>query len=304
MSRQWKRAISLIVGEGSGRGLDLSALRIRFSTKKGDLQTPNSAEIRVYNLSENTAQQIQKEFTRVILQAGYEGNMGVIFSGNIKQVRRGRDSGTDTFLDIFAGDGDAAYNFAVLNKTLAAGSGNAERIAAGVASMSEFGVSAGHIPEAAGPSLPRGQVLYGMARSHMRRAARAAGSSWSIQDGKVTVIPRTGYVNAPAVVLTAKTGLVGTPEQTPDGIKAKCLLNPQIQIGRRVKIDNKSILRAKKNMSYTAIDMTPGVANDGFYRVLVAEFTGDTHGTEWYTNLVCLALDGTVPASLAAKGVA
>lgn len=303
-ARQWLRKVSLVVGESSGRGLDLSALRIRFSTRKGDLQTPNSAEIRVYNLSENTVQQIQREFTRVMLQAGYEDNFGVIFLGNIKQLRRGRENGTDTFLDIFAGDGDAAYNFATVNRTLAAGATNRDRIGACTAAMGGYGVSEGIIPETGGPTLPRGQVMYGMARSHMRRAAQSGDMSWSIQDGKVTMVPRNGYISSGAVVLTAKTGLIGTPEQTQDGIRAQSLLNPQIQIGRRVKIDNKSILQAKKDMSYTAINMTPRVSNDGFYRVLIADCEGDTHGTEWYTNITCIALDDTVPASMAAKGVA
>ena len=46
-------------------------------------ETPNSASIKVYNLSEATAGRICKEFTRVILQAGYQGNCSVIFDGNI-----------------------------------------------------------------------------------------------------------------------------------------------------------------------------------------------------------------------------
>jgi hypothetical protein len=302
MSRQWLRKVSLVVGDSGGRGLDLSALRIRFSTRSGDLQTPNSADIRIYNLSEETAQQVQREFTRIVLQAGYVDNFGVIFDGTIKQFRRGRESGTDTYLDVFAGDGDAAYNYAVVNKTLAAGSTTRDRVSACSDSMAEHGVSEGHIPELGGPRLPRGQVLYGMARDYMRVSGQSSDTSWSIQDGKITMIPRDSYLPGEAIVLTAKTGLVGTPEQTQDGIKARCLLNPQIGIGRRVKIDNRSILRAKVDMSYTAINMLPKVSSDGFYRVLLREYSGDTHGTDWYTDLTCIALDDTVPASMAAKG--
>lgn len=302
MSKQWLRKISLVVGDNSGSALDLSALRIKFSTKKGDLQTPNSADIRVFNLSEDTANRVQKEFTRVALQAGYAENFGVIFRGNIKQVRRGRENGTDTFLDIFAADGDAAYNFAVVNQTLAAGSGHKDVVATCGAAMQEHGVTQGSTPDLAGPQLPRGQALYGMARDYMRTSAEGTGTSWSIQDGQLTMIPRTGYLPGQAVVLTAKTGLIGTPEQTQEGVRARCLLNPQIRVGSRVKIDNSSILKAKIDMNYTAINMTPKVAQDGFYRVLMAEYVGDTHSQDWYTNLTCLGLDDTVPASMAAKG--
>lgn len=301
MSVQWLRKISLVVGQNGGTGLDLSGLRIKFTTRKGDLQTPNSADIRVYNLSEETALRVQKEFSRVALQAGYEQNYGMIFSGNVKQVRRGRE-GVDTFMDIFAADGDAAYNFAIVNTTLAAGAGQKEKVGACAGAMQEHGVGTGYMPELAAPAMPRGQVMYGMARDYMRSAAQSTDSSWSVQDGQLTMIPRAGYVPGQAVVLTAKTGLVGTPEQSQDGIRARCLLNPQLRVGSRIQLDNNSILRAKIDMSYTAINTTPKVNADGFYRVLIAEHSGDTHGTDWYTNLTCISLDGTVPPALAAKG--
>ena len=62
----------------------------------------------------------------------------------------------------------------------------------------------------AGPALPRGKVMYGMARKYMRDTAKQTGTSWSIQDGKVQMVPVRGYLPGEAVVLTAETGLVGT----------------------------------------------------------------------------------------------
>jgi hypothetical protein len=32
---------------------------------------------------------------------------------------------------------------------------------------------------------------------------------------------------------------------------------------------------------------------DGFYRVLEITYTGDTHSTDWYCDMVCVALDST-----------
>ena len=305
MSKQWLRKASLIVGgNSSGGGLDLSPLRFKFSCKKGDLQTPNTCDIRVYNVSDGTASRVQHEFSRVILQAGYEENFAVIFDGNIKQVRRGRENATDTYLDILAADGDMAYNYAVVNTTLAAGARQADQVKAAQQSMAPYGVSSGYTPALGDQQLPRGKVMYGMARDYMRDSAETTDTSWSIQDGKVQMVPARGYLPGQAVVLTAKTGLIGMPEQTNDGIRAKCLLNPQLRIGARVQIDNKSIIRARVNVSYTAINMIPRVADDGFYRVLIAEHEGDTWGKDWYTNLVCLALDDTVPQSMAVKGYA
>ena len=107
-AKQFIRHCTLVVAGTSGEGLDLSQMRIGFDVKKTDAQTPNTAEIVVFNLSANTVKQIRKEFTRVILQAGYGENFGVIFDGNIKELVSGKE-GTDTTLSISAGDGDRAY---------------------------------------------------------------------------------------------------------------------------------------------------------------------------------------------------
>ena len=37
------------------------------------------------------------------------------------------------------------------------------------------------------------------------------------------------------------------------------------------------------------------------YYVMVANHQGDTRGAAWWTDLVCLAVDATVPVSIAAN---
>jgi hypothetical protein len=185
----------------------------------GDIQTPSSADIRIYNLSDQTAQAIQNEFTRIVLQAGYEGSFGVIFDGQIKQVRRGRETQTDTYLDITAADGDSAYNFAFSAASLAAGSTPIDHFNAVAKDMEKHGLSEGNLPELPGNALPRGKVIYGMSRDVMRNVARNTDTSWSIQDGKLTMIPQTAYVPGEIPVLTSATGVIGMPERTQNGIR-------------------------------------------------------------------------------------
>lgn len=295
--RQYLRACKLIVATAGGSGLDLSGLHIKFSIKKADAQTPNTAEIRVYNVAETTVARIRKEFSRVVLQAGYETNLGVIFDGNIKQVRFGRENGTDTYIDIAAGDGDDAYNYAVVNTTLAAGASQRDQINAAASPMSERGVKPGYIGETGETKLARGKVMYGMARDYMRQSAEASDTTWSIQDGKLQFVPNTGVLPNQAVVLNSKTGLVGQPEQTNDGIKARCLLNPMLKIGGKVQINEKDVAQAKlADTSKDAQANKPAdIAADGFYRLLVVEHSGDTRGNDWYSDLICLDIDATQP---------
>lgn len=295
-AQQYLRSCFLVVATASGSGLDLSQFRVKFSIKRSDTQTPNTADIRIYNLSQQTAAQIRKEFTQVVLEAGYQGNRGVIFKGNIKQVILGRESATVTFVDIIAGDGDKAYNFSVVNTTLAKGSTQANQIAASVATMQGNGVTQGPMGNQPAVKLPRGKAMYGPAKNYLRNSAQSTGNVWSIQNGKVTLVSTTSYLPGTVIVLNSNTGMIGTPQQTNEGANVKCLLNPGMNVSTRVQIDEASIQRIKTNIEAIAAANAAGIAapilpnlsTDGIYYVLTLEHSGDTRGVDWYTSLICL----------------
>lgn len=282
--------------------LDLSAFHFTFKTVQQDVESPNNCAIRIYNLSKETVQTLSKgEFSKVVLQAGYEKAYGVIFAGTIKQFRVGRESATTTFLDLLAADGDIAYNNSIVNKTLAAGSTPADRVGVAVDAMKPNGVVPGSLMPFTGGILPRGKVLFGMARATIRAEAESQGATWNINNGALNIVPLQGYLPGEPVELSASTGMVGIPEQTNEGLLVKCLLNPRIVVGGLVKIDNKSVnqlVASSANPFNLAYNSNTGgplrlatITNDGLYRVFVAEHTGDVRGREWYTNLVCLAVD-------------
>lgn len=304
--QQYLRKASLLVGKDNGEGLDLSALRFSFAIRRGDYQTPNSADIRVYNVSDDTADKIrqylpQPEFTRVVIQAGYEGNYAIIFDGQIKQVRRGRESQTDTYLDITAADGDRAYNYSFTALSLAADkTAPGDQISSIIQDMAKNGAQQGYMPEMPTQKLYRGKAIFGMSRDELRKMATNTSCSWSIQDGKVNMVPLVCYMPGEAVVITSETGMVGLPEQTQDGIKVRCLLNPSIKIGQRIQLDNKSIqgFRFGLGVSQQTQNLTNESSiktnSDGFYYVMQIDHSGDTRGNTWYSDIFCLAVDATI----------
>lgn len=324
MTDQYLRKISVVVfGKGASPtvpgaelpGIDLtpedqaSPLKITFRVFQFDADTPNTAVVRILNLSSETGKKIKDEFQQIVLQAGYQnGNFGIIFKGTIKQVRRGRLNGTDTFVDIFAADGDIAHNFAIVNKTLAAGNTVQDRASAIAKAMdphlSETGIT---IPQDAGTGgvLPRDKVLFGLASRNLTTLTDTVECSWSIQNGKVVVLSRTAYQAGEAVVLNSRTGLIGVPEATNNGITVTSLLNPNIKIGTRIQIANSEInqttVRQQGFPRYSDINFFASVTEDGFYRPIVVEHEGDTLGQEWYTNIICLALDPSSPAATSVK---
>jgi hypothetical protein len=298
MAKQFLRKVSVKVGAADA--IDLSDMHFRFEVKRGDIQTPASADITVYNLADNTSKQIQAEFQRVVIEAGYEGNYGKIFDGTVRQVRRGKENATDKYVNILASDGDFAYNYAYVNTSLAAGATPADQINAAAQAMVRHGVQLGYVGELPSVALPRGKVMYGMARRFLRQITESTDCSWSIEHGVLQVIPKLAYKAGEIPELTANTGLVGLPVQTQDGIYARCLLNPGIKIGMLVHIDNKLIQQFKASLSYTDPlynasyyqAMIPSVESDGYYKVFVADHTGDSRGNHWYTDMILL---GTSP---------
>lgn len=293
-----------------GTGLDLSEFRIQFAVRGADVQTPKNLIARVFNLKDATEKQIKTEFSRVVLQAGYvNGPFAVIFDGTIKEVRTGRLSATDRFLDIYAADGDMGINFAPVNATLAAAQTGAQGQAAALAqAVSSYGVgfNATTLPSTGG-ILPRGKVLFGMWRDKMRDLANSTSTTWFVENGVVRIVEQTGYLPSDPVVLTAKTGLIEVPEATQDGVKAILLLNPKIKIGTRVQIANallnQTLVREQGFPNYTSLDFFASTSNDGIYRVLVVEHAGDTRGEEWATMITCLVVDpSAAPASSVPAG--
>lgn len=299
-----KGSVTLVEGD---KALDLSDLHFTFSTVQDDNESPSNCTIRLYNLSPSTISRIRGEFSRVILNAGYEGQVGVIFDGTIRQFRIGRENSTDTYLDILSADGDLAYNYAIVNKTLAAGSKPDDRIQAALQATGPKGVTGGYLMPFTGGVLPRGKVLFGMARAVIRQEAASQGATWTINDGKVNIVPLDSYLPGEALVLNAQTGMIGMPEQTNDGIRIKCLLNPKLVTGGLIKIDNRSINQTLQKdpaaprlafNQYAGVQNLASVTDDGLYRCYVIEHNGDSRGNAWYTDITALAVN---PDSLKVK---
>ncbi|KVZ79920.1 phage protein [Burkholderia ubonensis] len=310
MSKQYLRKASLVIGS-DGDALDFSDLRFSFDIRRGDISTPNSARVRIFNVADDTAQRIAGEFSRLVLQAGYEnGPFGLLFDGVIKQVRRGRYSPTETVVDVLAASGDAWYNWATVSTTLAAGSTFVDHVQAATGTMAKYGLTAGYVPEFDVKPLPRGKVIFGMARDVLRTAALNLNADWSIQDTQFQMVPQNSYIPGEALVLTAETGMIGLPTQDQNGITIKCLLNPNARISSLVKIDNASIQRAEYSLtvSRSAVESNLNINRyghlnrDGTYKILVAEHEGDTRDNPWYTTLTCIDVDLSVSAGLVTRG--
>lgn len=271
--KNFGRKIGLLVADESGKALDLSGFRVVFSVEKTAAEQPNKAHIEITNLSETTAfYLLNGELKRIVLQAGYEDNYGVIFDGNIISASRTID-GTESTTVIDAGDGDNAYSFALVSQTVASGYTNkdiANTLGGTMSDRGVRGVDAQGIDEEV--KYPRGRTMFGSTRDFARTLAKTTECQWSIQDGQVIFCKKNAAREGGlAFLLSPQSGLIGSPVSDKDGVTAVSCLNPQLKIYDPLQIKSRFV--------------------NGTYKILTVKHSGDTHGNAWQTEVKATSID-------------
>lgn len=220
-------------------------LTVAFSVSKSISGSANTASIRVWNLSEAHRNGVGKEFSEITLECGYMppeggGNVGVIFAGQVRDVRHTRE-GPDIVTEVSCGDGDTAFRKATISKTYPAGT-RVEDVVDGLhEELAKHGVKKGEFkfPKDM-PAFKRPYSMCGGCRRELDTIGRGKGFYWSVQNGVMEVIPGDGFLPG-VVVLSPETGLIGTPTITDNGIQFKALLNPAVRPNRTVEIKSKTL---------------------------------------------------------------
>ncbi|WP_298165132.1 hypothetical protein [Novosphingobium sp.] len=291
MANQFIRKAGLLIGDDA-TAIDVSNLQFSFRIKQAEVGVPQTASIRVYNLSDQTFQKI-REYTRVQLSAGYQqGAYGVIFNGEIIQTKAGRENAVDSYVDLIAAEGYESHQKPI-NITLANGGTVLDVAKAAAAAMGrKLNVYTTETP----PQLPRGTAQYGMARRALTDAATKMKAVWYYSNDGIDLVSVENPKAGEATVINGDTGMIGWPEQTQDGIRVRCLLNPNLTIGATIKLDNASVQAATFSTAYSAAvanSNIPRADADGLYRMYVIEHSGNTRGADWYSDIICLSLDPT-----------
>ena len=290
MTQQYLRAASLVIElDNDNTLLDVSELHFQFQTQAVVLQTPGSVQLRVWNLSGETARSITGHGNMIYLSAGYEGNQDLIFQGNIVQARIGRN-GVDSYLDITAVDGDQIHNYGFISLSVKSGADIIGRIGS-IAKAANIPLGNIGIP-ANTSQLHRGRAYFGLARDHLTGLCSTVGANWNINNGKLEIVAQNAYKPGDVPLLTSATGMIGVPEQMEEGISIRVLLNPAIHQNELVQLDNASIQQYQYGLdkqSTSQINFQPSLSADGKYKVLYVTHTGDTRGDDWYTDTVCYA---------------
>lgn len=258
----------------------IEGLRVTFKIKKTLSKEPNTADIEIYNLSADTRRAMRTKGALVTLEAGYKKENGVIFTGDARTIDHVR-AGPDWITRIRCGDGEKAFQF---NNAVISARPNAKRTDVAKKVIDALGLKPGNalgqIAGAVGAGTDRflkGYSFAGNAAKALDDLVRAAGLTWSIQDGEVQVLAADGKRREIAFRLSPDSGLIGSPEHgTPDKkskkskLKARTLLRAELKPGSAVVIDSE--------------------ATKGNYRCDTVNHIGDSFSNDWFSDLEMLPI--------------
>lgn len=245
-------------------------LAVEFHVKKSLKPEPNTVEIKVWNLAPETRKALETpKLIPVQLDVGYGGDNHTIYVGDLRSAESTIE-GPNIITTISSGDKEQALSSARMPATQIPKKMGAKEILVAVAKgLTKAGVGLGNIAQASASATTGGPAttFHGNAAAAFDQAARASGQEWSVQDGALQVMPIGATVgNGRAVLLSAATGLVGSPSQDTKGVvTARALIQPGLFPGMPVEIK--------------------GVLLQGTYRIEVAEFSGATWGPDWTVTI-------------------
>lgn len=258
---------------------DLSnILKVTFGVTSTIKKDPNSAELQIYNLNEDSRTALQKRGQQTTIEAGYVSNRSIIFGG-VLEYSTSVYNGTDWITTLQTSDGTDNIKSKRINKSLKgpAKVGDVLRVAA-----EAMGLKPGDLKTAIARGSVRGNlseftngiVLSGKADKVLDSVAKSMGYFYSIQNGQLMLLAPGDSNGSTATVISQETGMAGSPEPGDDGfVNVRTLIQPNLLPAYRVKVESRSA--------------------NGFFRIERVDYSGDTWGDDWHADLECSPLGGS-----------
>ncbi len=283
----------------SNSSWDPEALRITFAIEQVANQSYWFADIAIYNPSASTQQVIQRG-DLVTLEAGYQQpGVGLLFQGRVFQPTWEREGDTDYKLTLHCMIGLFEDENGAVSVSINANASKPLTLGEGVRQVAKAGnISIEYVdPVLEQTTFPRGIVYAGPATKYFCDAATGNQLDYWMSWKGINIrslapqgtVPDVIY--APPIGKNAQTDigheglikytLIGTPQQTEQGIAFRTLLDTDLQLASLVKIDQ-ALLRK--------LPLYPGqkpilLDKDGIFVVAAIRYLGDSRGNDWYSEI-------------------
>lgn len=255
----WIRDIDVLAGGKKFQSLGENALEIDFDIPFNDKEEPDVSEVNIYNLSEDSINEIKKQ-SYCIVNAGYRemGNKACVVSGDIEDVTTDWE-GLDKVTKIKVSDGGKEWRQAKLNKTYAEGT-KASLIMQDLCGV--LGYEVVEINPKEDITYKLGKTIKGYCSDSLKKLVKDTKSKMYINKKRITIRDEKKG-NDIGFLLNTETGLVGNPTLNKDDSEDKtdsresekekkknkeekktwkvtCLLNAKIETDSIIKIESKT----------------------------------------------------------------
>jgi len=239
MYKFWIRKCEIIAG---GKRFDMDDLDIKFNIPFDNNDEPDVAQATIYNLSDNSINSIKKE-QNIIVNAGYEGDIGTIFKGTLQKTIT-RWNNTEKITDMHIGDGSQEWLRKHISVAYSGGITSMEILGDLVG---RFGLELGKLELVNNLSFPKGRIIDSSLKDAIKQIVKETGTEFKISKGRIFIMPHKQGVPT-GFLLNKDTGLIGSPEvfekeedgEIYKGYKIKMLLNHKITINSIIVVESKT----------------------------------------------------------------
>lgn len=238
---KFKRNYKLLVQRRDGTTLEIKLpFTVEFDIHRNSFSSANVAQLRIINLSPTNRSQIRKDQfdyddQRIVsFYAGYGDRMSLAFTGNISQAWSVREGNNMMVTTIESFDGGYAYVNAVTDQQFPSGTPQSSIIDSLVKSLP--GVTPGAIGAYPG-QIPRGNTFSGNTTDLLRQIT---GDGFFIDNGKGYCLKDGECLAGDIPIISAKSGLLGTPVKESTYINFDMLFEPGLKVGQLIRLESQT----------------------------------------------------------------
>lgn len=255
------RKYLLKVDTTDGNSIEISnPLTLEFNCQRNNLASANSANFKIYNLSEKNRNRIYKDkydtltYRKVELKAGYEEDSPIIFKGNISHAFSYRN-GVDLITEIEAYDGGFAITNSVSAMTIGQGESQTNVLQNLVNDLQN--VKNNKMGNFSKENL-RGRVVFGNTAEIIKTETK---DNFFIDNEEAILINRNEVIEGDISLIKAETGLLESPKRSDTQVVFKMLFEPRFKVGQIIELD--SVINSIYNGQYKIIGFThSGIISD------------------------------------------
>lgn len=279
-NENFMRTYTLKCGKMGSKGFEIgnihnaieAALHVSFSVEKCDVESPNTAKVQIWNLSNNNLKILDGKDCIVELKAGYNNSNALILVGNVTSVVTTPEN-ADRMTEIEVMDGRVELRDTTVSISLN-GSVNCKDVYNQIAS--KMGLSIVFAGDLSFKTMPNGFSYTGKAKNALQKIAKYCGHKWTIQNQVIQITWPGRAVNTRGYLLNSETGLISIPKRITIGSSSD---SEESQTGWEVEYFLNGAIGVND-----IVQLQSSTAN-GYFRVYKVTFDGDNLEGDW----VCTA---------------